>query len=93
LNKIAAYRDEHGVLHCFSAVCPHLKGLVHWNEAESTWDCPCHGSRFSRTGKVLNGPAIKGLTPVETPESQSPQLVAPAERPTPPLTTPGLDFT
>lgn len=65
LNKIAAYRDDHGHLHCFSASCPHLKGIVHWNEAERTWDCPCHGSRFSRLGKVLNGPAISDLSSVD----------------------------
>jgi glycine/D-amino acid oxidase-like deaminating enzyme/nitrite reductase/ring-hydroxylating ferredoxin subunit len=91
LNKIAAYRDEHGVLHSFSAVCPHLKGLVHWNAAESTWDCPCHGSRFSRTGKVLNGPAIDGLTPVEEPETTAPLVMPKAEAPN--QLTPGLDFT
>jgi len=92
LNKIAAYRDEHGILHTFSAVCPHLKGLVHWNEAESTWDCPCHGSRFTRTGKVLNGPAIEGLSPVETGETQRPQLIE-SQTPPPPPFSPGLDFT
>lgn len=90
LNKVAAYRDDHGHLHAFSAVCPHLKGLVHWNEAESTWDCPCHGSRFTRTGKVLNGPAMEGLAPVDASETQRPQLI---ESQTPPTFTPGLDFT
>jgi glycine/D-amino acid oxidase-like deaminating enzyme/nitrite reductase/ring-hydroxylating ferredoxin subunit len=91
LNKIAAYRDDHGVLHSFSAVCPHLKGIVKWNAAESTWDCPCHGSRFTRLGKVLNGPAIDGLTPVEEPETSTPGLIAKPEPP--PTYTPGLDFT
>jgi glycine/D-amino acid oxidase-like deaminating enzyme/nitrite reductase/ring-hydroxylating ferredoxin subunit len=60
-SKIAVYRDEHGELHEFSAVCPHLKCIVHWNHAEKSWDCPCHGSRFSRFGEVLNGPAISNL--------------------------------
>jgi glycine/D-amino acid oxidase-like deaminating enzyme/nitrite reductase/ring-hydroxylating ferredoxin subunit len=60
-NKIAAYRDNHGHLHLYSAVCPHWKGIVRWNTAEKTWDCPCHGSRFEKTGKVICGPAVCGL--------------------------------
>jgi Rieske Fe-S protein len=40
--------------------------VVHWNSAESSWDCPCHGSRFDpRTGARLNGPADRGLAPLE----------------------------
>ena len=65
LKKVAAYRDTHGKLHECSAVCPHLGGVVHWNHTEKTWDCPCHGSRFDRYGKVLNGPANTGLEPAE----------------------------
>lgn len=61
LEKIAVYRDEKGTLHKCSAVCPHLGGILQWNEVEKTWDCPLHGSRFSYEGKVLNGPAISGL--------------------------------
>ena len=61
LTKIAVYRDEQGALHERSAVCPHLGGMVHWNDAEKTWDCPCHGSRFDRLGGVLNGPANRDL--------------------------------
>jgi len=60
-KQIAAYRDTSGVLHECSAVCTHLKCLVHWNTTEKTWDCPCHGSRFDPYGKVLNGPAISPL--------------------------------
>lgn len=62
LTKVAAYRDDTGQLHVFSAVCPHLEGILAWNHSEKTWDCPCHGSRFDRYGKVLNGPAIDNLS-------------------------------
>ena len=61
LKKLAVYRDEADRLHRASAVCPHLGCIVHWNSLERTWDCPCHGSRFSIDGKVLNGPALGGL--------------------------------
>ena len=65
LKKIAVYRDEAGALHEMTAVCPHLKCIVHWNRTETTWDCPCHGSRFDALGKVLNGPSVADLAPVE----------------------------
>jgi glycine/D-amino acid oxidase-like deaminating enzyme/nitrite reductase/ring-hydroxylating ferredoxin subunit len=61
LSPVAVYRDESGTLHECSAVCPHLGGIVSWNSAERTWDCPCHGSRFSPDGSVLNGPANSPL--------------------------------
>ena len=64
VKKIAAYRDENGVLHKFSAICPHLKCPVRWDGAEKTWDCPCHGSRFDALGRVLNGPAVADLEPL-----------------------------
>ena len=62
-EKVAAYRDTRGVVHLLSPVCPHLFCHVHWNAAESSWDCPCHGSRFSGDGKLLNGPAVSDLAP------------------------------
>lgn len=65
LTKVAVYRDENFVLHERSAVCSHLGCIVHWNSAEKTWDCPCHGSRFDKLGKVINGPANSDLAPVE----------------------------
>jgi Rieske Fe-S protein len=65
-RKIAAYRDEGGQLHRCLANCTHLGCIVHWNSEEKSWDCPCHGSRFSPTGEqVLNGPALTGLKPVD----------------------------
>jgi len=66
-RKIAAYRDESGMLHCRSAVCTHLRCIVHWNSDERTWDCPCHGSRFDKIdGRPLNGPAHEPLGPAES---------------------------
>lgn len=62
LEKVAVYRDKDGNLTKLSAVCPHLKCAVAWNSTESTWDCPCHGSRFDSHGTVLNGPANHNLT-------------------------------
>jgi glycine/D-amino acid oxidase-like deaminating enzyme/nitrite reductase/ring-hydroxylating ferredoxin subunit len=62
-GKTAVYRDERGGIHQLSAVCTHLYCVVHWNHTEKTWDCPCHGSRFDPYGKVVNGPAIVGLSP------------------------------
>ncbi|MDB9527491.1 FAD-dependent oxidoreductase [Oscillatoria sp. CS-180] len=62
-DKIAAYRDESGTLHQVSAVCPHLGCIVDWNQAEKSWDCPCHGSRFDVDGKILHGPAVNELKP------------------------------
>jgi glycine/D-amino acid oxidase-like deaminating enzyme/nitrite reductase/ring-hydroxylating ferredoxin subunit len=64
LAKVAVYRGDDGRVHEFSAVCPHLGCIVSWNEAEKTWDCPCHGSRFDCEGHVLNGPANRDLEPV-----------------------------
>lgn len=60
-EKTAVYRDGQGRLFACSAVCPHLGCLVRWNNAEKTWDCPCHGSRFDPEGKVLNGPSTRDL--------------------------------
>ncbi|MBC5991495.1 FAD-dependent oxidoreductase [Pontibacter cellulosilyticus] len=60
-SKVAVYCDADGVRHECSAVCTHLGCIVHWNNVEKSWDCPCHGSRFDPYGKVVTGPAIKNL--------------------------------
>ena len=60
-NRLAVYRDETGGLHPLSARCTHLGCLVHFNDAERAWECPCHGSRFGTDGSVLQGPANKPL--------------------------------
>ncbi len=60
-GKVAVCRDTAGAIHACSAVCTHLGCDVGWNGAEQTWDCPCHGSRFSPDGTVINGPAASDL--------------------------------
>jgi Rieske Fe-S protein len=70
LRKLAVYCDPSGKLHELSATCPHLGGVVAWNRAEKTWDCPCHGSRFDCFGKVLNGPAVSDLRAADDDEQQ-----------------------
>jgi len=61
LKRFAVYKDEENKVHAFSAVCPHMGCLVQWNAEEKSFDCPCHGSRFTKMGVVINGPATVGL--------------------------------
>ncbi len=61
LKKIAVYRDDKNCIHAHTAVCPHLGGILQWNNEEKSFDCPMHGSRFTPDGKVINGPAIGDL--------------------------------
>lgn len=65
MHKLAVYRDEQGALHALSAKCTHLGCVVHFNSAERSWDCPCHGSRFDTSGATLHGPAAAPLEPAE----------------------------
>jgi len=65
LRKVALYRDPKGEIHERSAVCPHLGGIVNWNTLENTWDCPCHGSRFDATGRVIQGPSNNDLAEID----------------------------
>ena len=69
-EHVAVSRDAEGVLHAVSATCTHMGCLVSWNHAESTWDCPCHGSRFTPEGRVLHGPAVEELAKVEVEQSE-----------------------
>jgi glycine/D-amino acid oxidase-like deaminating enzyme/nitrite reductase/ring-hydroxylating ferredoxin subunit len=64
-QRVAASRDEKGRLSLCSAVCTHMACIVEWNNAEKTWDCPCHGSRFSPKGEVISGPAEEPLAPIK----------------------------
>ncbi|PBQ32867.1 (2Fe-2S)-binding protein [Sphingobacteriaceae bacterium] len=60
-KKFGVFRDESNNVHFVGAECTHLQCMVRWNNDEKSWDCPCHGSRFSHEGKVLNGPANSDL--------------------------------
>ena len=64
-SKVAAYRDLDGVVALRSATCTHMGCIVGWNTVESTWDCPCHGSRFKPSGEVISGPAEATLSAVD----------------------------
>lgn len=67
-RPVAVARDEAGALHAVDAVCTHLACVVNWNDAERSWDCPCHGSRFGVDGRVVSGPAVHDLARHELPE-------------------------
>ena len=60
-KKYGVYKDEAGETFIVDVVCPHLKCILEFNHAEKTYDCPCHGSRFTYKGKYLDGPSIKDL--------------------------------
>lgn len=64
-KKVAVYKDEVQTVHAYSAICPHLGCVVQWNDDEKSFDCPCHGSRFTCMGEVVNGPAMNGLPKVK----------------------------
>jgi Rieske Fe-S protein len=69
-NKIAVYKNETGEMKACSAVCTHLGCIVHWNMAEKTWDCPCHASRFTTEGEIIEGPALSPLQKVNIEEKE-----------------------
>ena len=64
---VAVYKDGQNMLYTFSAVCPHMGCVLQWNAYEKTFDCPCHGSRFTKMGTVINGPATANLQKIELP--------------------------
>ncbi len=64
-GKVGCYRDEDDAIHAVTAVCTHMGCILAFNNAERSWDCPCHGSRFDADGNVLHGPAISPLKPVD----------------------------
>jgi glycine/D-amino acid oxidase-like deaminating enzyme/nitrite reductase/ring-hydroxylating ferredoxin subunit len=67
----AVSRDTAGHIHAVSPICTHMGCTVTWNDAESTWDCPCHGSRFAADGHVLHGPALQPLEPTSITEPRA----------------------
>lgn len=62
-ESTAVYKDNEGITHSLSAICTHLGCTVEFNQADTTWDCPCHGSRFATDGTVIHGPANSNLPP------------------------------
>jgi Rieske Fe-S protein len=60
-HQLAISKGGDGSVQVVSARCTHLGCIVDWNDAEQSWDCPCHGSRFSPGGEILNGPAVQPL--------------------------------
>jgi glycine/D-amino acid oxidase-like deaminating enzyme/nitrite reductase/ring-hydroxylating ferredoxin subunit len=68
-QRAAAFRDDEGNLHRLASTCTHLGCELRFNNAERSWDCPCHGSRFDAVdGRVLEGPAVDALAPIATKE-------------------------
>lgn len=63
-KKVALYKDDAGKVFAVDPVCPHAKCIVGWNSAEKSWDCPCHGARYTPQGEMITGPARRGLTPL-----------------------------
>jgi glycine/D-amino acid oxidase-like deaminating enzyme/nitrite reductase/ring-hydroxylating ferredoxin subunit len=63
--KRAVYKDKSGEVHVLSPVCRHLWCYVEWNEAERTWDCPCHGSRYTGEGRLIQGPSVQDLRRID----------------------------
>ncbi len=72
-RKVAGYRDESGELIALSPKCKHLGCGVGWNESLSTWDCPCHGSRYDARGTVVRGPAKQDLDRIDVAGSDAGQ--------------------
>ncbi|ERJ12761.1 FAD-dependent oxidoreductase [Haloplasma contractile] len=67
-KSYGAYKDKNGDVYIRDITCTHLGCECMWNQAERTWDCPCHGSRYDYTGKVVDEPALKHLKPLEIDE-------------------------
>ncbi len=70
-EKIAMYKDDAHNIYAVNPSCTHIHCTVSWNSAERSWDCPCHGARYSCTGEVLNGPAVKDLESIDLSEKES----------------------
>lgn len=64
-KKVGVYREESGKVYIVKPICSHLGCELTWNNLEKTWDCPCHGSRFTYKGKSIYDPSIKDLEVME----------------------------
>ena len=64
-QRVAAFRDDDGMVHALSPICTHLRCVVAFDAEQGDWHCPCHGSRFAIDGSVVKGPAKRPLSPVE----------------------------
>lgn len=60
-KRMGAFRDDGGEVHLVSLRCPHIGCELEWNAVDCTWDCPCHGSRFTYDGEAIGNPAVKGI--------------------------------
>ncbi|MBP1929634.1 glycine/D-amino acid oxidase-like deaminating enzyme/nitrite reductase/ring-hydroxylating ferredoxin subunit [Methanolinea mesophila] len=60
-KKVAIYKDAAGNEHTLDPTCMHMGCRVRWNNAEGSWDCPCHGSRYNPEGQVIEGPTVRDL--------------------------------
>lgn len=60
-KRIGVFQDEEGTLHIINTTCTHMGCELNWNSAERSWDCPCHGSRFTYKGDIIEGPAVESL--------------------------------
>jgi glycine/D-amino acid oxidase-like deaminating enzyme/nitrite reductase/ring-hydroxylating ferredoxin subunit len=74
-GKLAVYRDEEGELTALNPHCTHAGCVVKWNNTEKSWDCPCHGGRYTAKGEVIEGPPPRALEPrtFEMPAPKRPQ--------------------
>jgi len=79
-ERRAVFREADGKLHILSPVCTHMGCIVHWNKAERSWDCPCHGARYAATGEVLEGPALRGLASDTREHAEEPEEPEPPEQ-------------
>ena len=70
-HKTGAYRDHQGKVHLVKPTCTHMGCDVNWNDAERSWDCPCHGSRFSYKGEIIDGPAVEPLQVIHITEKNN----------------------
>lgn len=74
-QKMGAYRDDQGQLHVVDITCTHLGCELKWNSGDKTWDCPCHGSRFTYEGEIVEGPALHPLQHVSGKNNIDPDIV------------------